>query len=84
MRGAAMTLLTVEEAANRISVHPETIRRMIRRGELSALKVGPTYRVDPYDLVPKRFEVEPRAPRPDDSPLAGVVRAELLRRGIGA
>jgi len=77
-------LLTVEEAAERISVHPETIRRMIRRGELSALKVGPTYRVDPSDLTPKRFAVEPKAPRPDRSPISAIVRAELLRRGIGA
>ena len=58
-------LLTVEEAASRISVNPETIRRMIRRGDLAALKVGNVYRVDQDDLRPTRREPTARPDRPE-------------------
>ena len=60
-----MTLLTVDEAAAQIRVNPETIRRMIRRGDLAALKVGNVYRVDQDDLRPTRREPTPRADRPE-------------------
>ncbi|HET7070112.1 MAG TPA: helix-turn-helix domain-containing protein [Nocardioides sp.] len=33
---AAVRQLTVEQAARQLSVHPETIRRAIRKGELKA------------------------------------------------
>lgn len=33
-------LATVNEAADYLKVHPETVRRMIHRGELEAAKVG--------------------------------------------
>jgi excisionase family DNA binding protein len=36
---------TVEEAAAILTLHPETIRRMIRRGELQAAKVAGRLRV---------------------------------------
>lgn len=70
-----MTLLTVEEAAKRISVNPETIRRMIRRGDLAALKVGSVYRVDQNDLRPTRREPIARATRPE-TPLSRFVQPE--------
>ncbi len=38
-------LLTVEEAALALAVHPETVRRMIRRNELHAVKVAGKWRV---------------------------------------
>ena len=63
--GGVVTLLTVDEAAEVIRVHPETIRRMIRRGELAALKVGNVYRVDQDDLRPTRREPTRRADRPE-------------------
>lgn len=45
-------MLTPEEAAELISVHPETIRRMIRDGRLPASKPGGRYwRIDPADLA---------------------------------
>lgn len=49
-----MTLLTVDEAAAQLRVHRETIRRMIRRGDLAAIKIGNVYRVDLSDLKPTR------------------------------
>ena len=70
-----MSLLTVEEAANRISVHPETIRRMIRRGELAALKIGNVYRVDPNGLTPTLCDPPARLTRPE-TPLARFARPE--------
>lgn len=51
-------LLSVTEAAERLNVHPATIRRMIARGELSARRVGRVWRVDPADLEPGRRELQ--------------------------
>ena len=43
-------LLSVEDVAGKVSVHPETIRRLIRAGELPASMVGSSYRIAPADL----------------------------------
>lgn len=43
-------LLTVEDAAKRVKVHPETIRGWIRSGELPAVDIGGKYRIYPEDL----------------------------------
>lgn len=37
--------LTVPELAERWSMHPETVRRMIARGDLKAFKVGSRWRI---------------------------------------
>jgi excisionase family DNA binding protein len=42
--------LTVQEAAKLLSVHPETIRRAVARGELAAAKLGRMLRISPQDL----------------------------------
>jgi excisionase family DNA binding protein len=34
-------LLTVEEAADRLKMHPDTIRRKLREGQLPGRKLGP-------------------------------------------
>ena len=39
------TLLTVEEVANRLKCHPQTVRRWIWSGELGHVKVGGLVRV---------------------------------------
>ena len=41
----ATQMLTVEAAAAALSVHPQTIRRMIKRGDLAAVKVARQWRV---------------------------------------
>lgn len=35
-----ITLLTVDEAAQQLRVHPQTVRRMIRQGRLPAQRTG--------------------------------------------
>lgn len=37
--------LTIDEAAERLGVHPKTIRRYISSGKLSAQKIGGTWRI---------------------------------------
>lgn len=38
-------VLTIEQAAEMLRVHPDTIRRMITQGKLKASKVGRVYRI---------------------------------------
>jgi len=40
-----MEYLTVSEAARLLSLHPVTVRRMARRGDLQAVRVGRLWRV---------------------------------------
>jgi excisionase family DNA binding protein len=44
-------LLTIEAAADWADVHPKTIWRKIKAGELEAHKVGSLWRIRPEDLV---------------------------------
>jgi len=44
-------LLTIEEVADRLIVHPNTVRRLIKTGQLKAVKVGRLYRVLEKDLL---------------------------------
>jgi excisionase family DNA binding protein len=68
-------LLTVREASELLRVHPETILRMIRRGDLPAIKCGTVYRISTDDLRPQRAVVT-RTEVVDESPLAKFVRPE--------
>ncbi len=43
-------LFSINTAAARLDCHPETLRRIIRRGELAAVKVGRDWRVRESDL----------------------------------
>jgi excisionase family DNA binding protein len=43
-------LLGINTAAAYLECHPETLRRFIRRGELTAVKVGRTWRLRESDL----------------------------------
>lgn len=46
-------LLTVEEAAERLKMNPQTVRRWIRQGLLPAAKIGrKEWRIDEADLLP--------------------------------
>ncbi len=44
-------MLGVEDAARVLAVHPQTIRRMIKRGELAAVKVASHWKVPEAALV---------------------------------
>lgn len=55
----AELLLTVEQAAERLQMHPESIRRQLRRGELRGIKRGSRFRIPESALAEK----SPRAPQ---------------------
>lgn len=44
------SLLTVEQVANKLQVHWQTILSYIKSGKLRAVKLGRGYRIDPQDL----------------------------------
>lgn len=74
-------LLKVAEVAERLRRDPATVRRMIRRGELAAFRVGGQLLVDEDAITAmlERARVEPthttRAPRVDRPPPAPTVPA---------
>jgi excisionase family DNA binding protein len=42
--------MTVDEVAESLRTSPSTVRRLIRHGELGALRIGSQWRVDADDL----------------------------------
>jgi excisionase family DNA binding protein len=44
------SLYTVEQAAERLKLHPKTVLRMIRDGRLKAARIGKAYRIAGDDL----------------------------------
>jgi excisionase family DNA binding protein len=46
----ASSVLDVAEAADRLRVHPVTIRRLVQRGELPAARIGDMLRIREEDL----------------------------------
>ena len=47
---AAKRLNTIREAAHLLNLSADTVRRMIAKGELPAVRLRRTVRVDPRDL----------------------------------
>lgn len=45
-----MKKYSVDELANMFDVHPETIRRMLKRGEIKGYKFGREWRVNEDEL----------------------------------
>lgn len=81
-------LLTLEEVAALLQVHPRTVRRAISAGRLRACQVAErgTWRVRPADLDAWLEErATPRAPAASALapvvPVAGRARAPRARRG---
>ena len=80
-------MLTVEEAATRVGRSPETVRRWIREGRLSATIEGRRRVIDPADLHSVRDELYPMLPLPpewqrleDGTPAPNWVAAVALSR----
>lgn len=46
----AIALLTTEEAASVLRVHPRTVQRLVERGHLCAVHIGSAVRFDPQDV----------------------------------
>jgi excisionase family DNA binding protein len=44
-------LLTTNEAADLLHVHPRTVQRLVERGELCAVHLGSAVRFDPHDVA---------------------------------
>ena len=50
MASTETTLLTLQEAADHVGCHYQTLYRRVRKGEIPTLVVGGTYRIRPEDL----------------------------------
>jgi excisionase family DNA binding protein len=59
-------LLTTQETASLLRVHPRTVQRLVERGQLSAIHVGAAVRFDPADLadLTARLKRRTEAPHP--------------------
>ena len=55
-------IYTVEEAANLLGVHTETVRRWLRRGELKGIRFNRIWRIKESDLLGK--EITPNSCQP--------------------
>ena len=47
----SFSFLTAEQAAERLHLHPKTVRRFIREGRLRATRIGKSYRILESDLA---------------------------------
>lgn len=45
-----MTMLTPEEIAEKLRVHPNTVRDYLKRGILSGIKLGRAWRIEEKDF----------------------------------
>ncbi len=83
-------LLTVDQVAQQLSLHPKTVLRHIRSGQLRATRIGKSYRITAEDLDEFTGTVrEPSAARPQlttvvDIPGCGAARAADLVRALHA
>lgn len=64
------TYYTISEAADLLAIHPMTVRRMIRRGEIAFVKVGSHYRISADAIAETKNEKIEREHRHDTSSLA--------------
>jgi excisionase family DNA binding protein len=48
--GGGETLLTTDEVAKLLHVHPRTVQRLVARGQLAAIRLGSAVRFDPDDV----------------------------------
>lgn len=88
---APFQMLSIEEAATALSVHPQTVRKLIKRGELAAIKVARHWRVSenvltefatatrPKTPIAKTNGAAPDALDTDDAAQVEAMRAQLQR-----
>ena len=50
MRENEVTVLTLKEVAERLKLHPNTLRRYAKEGKLPAMKFGRVWRIEEEDL----------------------------------
>lgn len=73
----AVALLTTEEAASVLRVHPRTVQRLVERGDLCAVHIGSAVRFDPQ-------EVGALVERVKSARTAPTVDARVRARGRGS
>jgi len=56
-------LLTVDDVAERLCLHPDTVRRYCREGKIRAFRLGTKWRIRPMDYVDF---IEAKMPTPDE------------------
>ena len=77
-------VVTVDEAARYLKVHPKTIQRWCREGRIPALRVGNRYRLRLGDLDHiDSGQVERRADTPERVAVADPPRARLAPSAVG-
>jgi excisionase family DNA binding protein len=81
----AAALLTTQEAAELLHVHPRTIQRLVERGELVAVHVGAAVRFDQMDLADLTVRLKSRASgpppaRPEVTPSRGRAHVSFAER----
>jgi len=54
----ATELLTPDEVATRLKIHPDTARKMLRVGSLPGIKIGASWRT-PSDVLEKWISEQP-------------------------
>lgn len=70
-----MRLLTVAQVAEALQLHPQTIRKMIARGEIPATRIGRSVRVDELELT--AFVRQGSAARSVTTPLGMITPGQL-------
>ena len=77
-------MVSLAQAAEIVGVHANTLRRLIKKGELRAVRVGRQWRVPLSDLTPKYQEVQESEPRKEPAPVGRFTRlASSLARTSG-
>lgn len=76
------TLLTVDEAAQRLKMNPATLRRQLRAGQIRSVRTGKLWRIPESALEPRNAAISISLPTPDElaALLAPPTPAEIARR----
>lgn len=71
-------LMTVEQAAEELKLHPKTVLRYIREGRLPATRIGKAYRIDRSKLDAFAGMASGRTPPPRDVRATVIVEVPAL------
>jgi excisionase family DNA binding protein len=76
-----MQLLSTEETARRLGVHPETVRRLLRSGGLRGVKIGHVHRIEEAEI--SAYVERLKADAAPANVLGEVSREEAKAKGFG-
>ena len=76
------TLLTVDQAATRLQMHPDTLRRQLRQGRIKSLRAGKLWRIPESALTAPELQTPALSKTPElQTPRQS--RAEAIQRARG-